>query len=251
VGATLQFSAKGTYADGSTADISSQVAWVSSDTTIARISSSGLATGAAVGTTNISASLSGISSPVISLPVATAELSSIALSPLTPSNLAVGLTAQFTATGTYSDGSTADITAHVTWTSSDTNIATISVSGVATGIAAGNTNISASLSNVTSPVEVLPVAVLNSIKIAPAAPGDLTAGSTLLLKVGGTFSNGVNSLITAPVTWVSSNPDVVSVSSSGLITCKQPGSADITASIAGLTSAPLTIKVVAPSTTGS
>ena len=40
---------------------------------------------------------------------------------------------QFTATGNYSDGSSADITTLVTWASSSTAVATIDASGLATG----------------------------------------------------------------------------------------------------------------------
>jgi hypothetical protein len=87
----------------------------------------------------------------------TPTLSSIAVTPASPASLAVGSTQQFTATGTYSDDSTAAITSNVTWASSNTTIATISSAGLATGVAAGNTNITASLSGVTSPAVTLAV----------------------------------------------------------------------------------------------
>ena len=59
---------------------------------------------------------------------AAATLSSIAVAAASPdnsANLAVGATQQFTATGTYSDGTTPDISSQVTWASSDPSIATI------------------------------------------------------------------------------------------------------------------------------
>ncbi len=83
-------------------------------------------------------------------------LSSITVAPASPANLAVGSTQQFTATGNYSDGTTSNITIQVTWASSDLTIATIDNgvpfyrSGVATGVAPGNTKITASMSGVTS-----------------------------------------------------------------------------------------------------
>ena len=55
----------------------------------------------------------------------TKTLVSLALTPLNPS-LPRGTVQQFTATGTYSDGSTQDLTTSVSWTSSDTSVATIS-----------------------------------------------------------------------------------------------------------------------------
>jgi uncharacterized protein YjdB len=77
-------------------------------------------------------------------------LSSIAVLPVSPVSLAVGSTELFTALGTYSDGSTTDITSKVTWTSSDPNIATISSQGLVTGVATGYATITAALSGVTS-----------------------------------------------------------------------------------------------------
>src|SRR6266478_4829127 len=81
----------------------------------------------------------------------TKTLSSIAVTPASPAHLKVGATQQFTATGTYSDNTTADITSTVTWASGTPATATISTAGLATGVAQGTTQISASLSGVASP----------------------------------------------------------------------------------------------------
>jgi hypothetical protein len=78
-----------------------------------------------------------------------ATLTSIAVTPSTPSSQALANTLQFTATGTYSDGSTSNITTSVTWGSSSTAVATISAGGLATTAGGGSTTISASLSGVT------------------------------------------------------------------------------------------------------
>ncbi len=91
----------------------------------------------------------GVTSSPIGLLVAT--LSSIEVTPVSLAKLAVGSTRQFTAIGTYSDRSTANITSKVTWVSSAAKIATISSVGLATGLAVGNTNITAALSGVISP----------------------------------------------------------------------------------------------------
>ena len=139
VGSTTSFTASGTYSDGSTADITSQVTWASDNTEIATIDSTGLATGVAAGTANITATLDGITNPAVSLAVVAAAptLSSISISPATPAILATSATQQFVVIGTYSDGSTTDISSQVTWSSDTTATATISSTGLATGIAAG------------------------------------------------------------------------------------------------------------------
>jgi len=75
-GATQQFTASGTYTDNSTQDLTSAVTWASSSSTVASISnasgSNGLATAAVVGSTNITASLGPVGSPVASLTVTAA-----------------------------------------------------------------------------------------------------------------------------------------------------------------------------------
>jgi hypothetical protein len=63
----------------------------------------------------------------------------------------VGSSLQFIAIGTYSDGSKEDITFLAIWASSHTDTATISLGGLAKGVAAGNTNITAAMWGVTSP----------------------------------------------------------------------------------------------------
>ena len=80
---------------------------------------------------------------VVYVPTSTKTLVSIAVAPVNPT-LQIGHTQSFTATGTYSDGSKTDITSQVSWSSSNTNVATVSA-GVATGVAGGTANITATL----------------------------------------------------------------------------------------------------------
>jgi parallel beta-helix repeat protein len=82
--------------------------------------------------------------------VPSATLATIAITP--PSaTVAIGQTSAFTATGTYSDTTTADLTSQVTWSTDDTGIATIDSAGTASGVAQGNTLVSASFGGITSP----------------------------------------------------------------------------------------------------
>lgn len=87
--------------------------------------------------------------------IVSAPLTSISVSPASATITFPG-TQQFTATGQYSDGSTQDLTTTATWASSNTGVATIA-SGLATAVAMGSTNISASSNSVTSNTSVLNV----------------------------------------------------------------------------------------------
>ncbi len=140
IGANQQFIATGQYQDGTTKNLTSQVAWSSSASSIATISSGGRATTLAAGTSTISAALGGVSgSTTLSV---TAALTSVVVTPIGP-GIPVGATQQFAATGGYQDGSTKDLTLTANWSSSATSIATINSSGLATGVAGGFSTITA------------------------------------------------------------------------------------------------------------
>ena len=106
----------------------------------------------------VSNSAGSITSAMATLTVTTSVvLQSIAVTPPSPSIVA-GRTQQFTATGTYSDNSMKDITTTVMWASSNMGFATIGAStGLATGVAAGTTQITATLGTVVSPNDPLTV----------------------------------------------------------------------------------------------
>ena len=148
-GTTQQFTATGTYSDGSTQNISGLVTWTSSSAAVATISASGLATALAAGSTTISATLAGVTGSTTLTVQNPPTLASIAVTPANPSIVA-GATQQFTATGTYSDGSTQNVTSQATWSSSKMVVATINTNGLATAVSAGAAVISAALSGVTA-----------------------------------------------------------------------------------------------------
>ncbi len=72
-----------------------------------------------------------------------ATLQSIAVNPAT-ATVPAGLTKQFAASGTFSDGTLQDVSNQVTWSSSNTSVSTVNSSGLATGVAGGSASIIAS-----------------------------------------------------------------------------------------------------------
>ncbi len=102
-----------------------------------------------------------------------------------------GSTQQFTATGTYSDNSTKDITSQVTWSSSNTAVASINAAGLATAPAAGTTTISAVQGGITG-TTTLTVQAPPSVSTATLPNGTVGVPySATLTATGGT----------APYTW--------------------------------------------------
>jgi hypothetical protein len=134
-----QFIATGVYADGSSSDLTNVVTWSSSATSIATINSNGLASSQATGTTNISASLAGITQK-ITLTVTAPTISSIAVTPV-GLTLGIGVNQQFVATATYTDGTSSDLNSGVAWSSSSPSVVTVDGKGLATTVAAGSSMI--------------------------------------------------------------------------------------------------------------
>jgi uncharacterized protein YjdB len=85
---------------------------------------------------------------------------------------------------------------------------------------------------------------LSSITITTSLPAGFEVGSTLQFTAIGTYLSGPTADITSRVTWISSHPDIVTISSTGLATGVAAGSANITAAMSGLTSLPVTLPVL-------
>ncbi|HTW48998.1 MAG TPA: Ig-like domain-containing protein [Acidobacteriaceae bacterium] len=147
-GTTQQYTATATYDDGSTANVTASATWTSSSASVATIDSSGLATAVAAGSATITASLSGVSGTAV-LTVVSSTPVSIAITP-NPASFAMNTTQQYTATSTYSNGMTADVTSSAAWSSSNADVAAIDSSGLATGVASGLTAITASYNGVSA-----------------------------------------------------------------------------------------------------
>jgi len=243
-GVTEQFAATGTFTDGTTKDLTTQVTWGSSNTGIATISNAsglqGLASTAGTGTTTISA-VSGSVSGGTTLTVTAATLSSVKVTPVNPS-VAKGLSKQFTATGTYSDGSTKDLTAQVTWASSKTGVATVSNAsgsqGLASTVGAGVTTISAASGGISGSTTLTVTAVaLASIQVTPANPS-IANGTTQQFTATGIYTDNTSQDLTGTVTWASSDTAVAQVSnasgSQGLAAASAAGGTTISATSGGV-----------------
>jgi hypothetical protein len=230
-GTTQPFTLTAVYSDATTADVTALATWSSSAPAVATITSAGLATGIAVGNSTITASYGGLSDTSV-LTVSAAKLSSIALTPLTPT-IAKSTTKQFTATGTFTDGTTQDLTSQVTWASATTTVATITTAGLATGVGAGTSTISATFSGKTgSTTLTVTPATLSSITVTPAT-ASVPKGFSRQYTATGNFSDGTTQDLTSLVTWASSTTTVATITSAGLANLVGVGTTTITASYSG------------------
>ncbi len=116
----------------------------------------------------------------------------------------------------------------VTWSSSNTSVATVSSSGLVTAMAVGSATITVTTNDgrkkatclVTVNEEVVPV---NSVRVDKTSL-TMTEGDTQTLTVTVVPDNATDK----SVTWSSSNAFVATVSSSGVVTAKTAGTATIT-----------------------
>lgn len=243
VGTTRQFQALGTYDNGQVLDLTESVTWSSDDGAVVDVDdtpgSKGLATSNSVGgpvtltalhvASNLSATATAEGSPAV--------ITALALAP-DPATVAAGLTTRFSATGTFSDGSTGVVDDAVTWTSSDDSIATLDNSpgneGTATGLQAGTITVFATDpvtgTQGTSTLDVT-AAELVSLDVQPAS-ASVAEGVQQQYTAFGTYTDGNVIDVTTSVTWSSDNPAAF-VSNApgfqGVATGAAPGDAGIQA----------------------
>jgi trimeric autotransporter adhesin len=179
-------------------------------------------------------------------------LSSLAIGPQSATITASPVqTLQMSATGTYSDGSTKDLTGKVLWNSATPGCATISNSGLVTPVStvAGicTTQISASFGTVSPATTTITVAegVPSKIQLNVSTTTP-TANTTVTFTALATF-NGVQQDITTSVTWTNSDTtDLTLTNGSGLGTLAVSASGktiNVTANFNGVASNTVTLNV--------
>jgi hypothetical protein len=143
-GTGAQLTATGHFSDQSTQDLTTQVSWQSDNEAVATVSS-GQVTSVAPGDAGITASL-GDNSGSAAVHVKDVQLLSIAITP-DPVTLTSNQSLPLTATGTFDDQSTQDLTQLATWSSDDETVALVfnatGMQGLCSGVGAGSANVTA------------------------------------------------------------------------------------------------------------
>jgi hypothetical protein len=236
------FTAIGKFNDGSTRNITQQVTWTSSNSSVLTIgASTGGGSTVAPGTVTVTATLGSVVGST-SFTVTSAKVVSISITPAT-ATIPIGGHVHFTATGVFDDSSTADLTPSVAWSSNNTAAATVGNTsgtfGTAVGISIGNATISATFTaNGASATGSVPLTVdsgtLISLSIQPS--GTLIApGSSIQYNAVGSFSDGTTESLDPFVNWSTSSQTVASVTSGGVATGQSAGTATITAQSGSIT----------------
>ena len=241
---TTQLTATGHYSDGTSADLTASVLWTTDAPLTATVSnalSHGVVTGLLAGTAHVTATL-GTQSAASTVTVTAATVASVGCDPASIT-VGVGLTASLHATAVYSDGTTKDVSALASWSSSASSIASVSLLGLVTGQTAGSATISVKLGATTGTCAVtVSAATLDSITVDVPSP-TLPVGSTEQLVATGHYSDGTARDLTSAVLWTSDLHVVVTnVLTHGVATGLLAGPGTVTATL-GLTSGTAAISV--------
>jgi len=240
VGATVTLTASAFDASGNVLT-GRKVFWAVADSNFATVSSSGVVTGRYVGTVPVAASIEG-KSAVAQIQVIPVPVVAVRVSP-SSRDLTVGQTAQLIAEPLDAQGNVVSGRS-IAWSSGRPSVATVSVTGLVTALSPGNAIITATVEGKSGvgAVTVSPAPVA-SVAVSPTS-ATLIVGETLQLEAQPRDGAG-RPLAGRAVTWSTNQPDVATVTSTGIVAALSPGTATITASSEGRTGT-ATIVVQAP-----
>jgi uncharacterized protein YjdB len=210
--------------------IATGVMWRSANPAIATVGSGGLVTALAAGETQVTAvAAADTTRQARSTITVIPRVASIAVTPASASLLVTG-TLQLSAMVSGDAG----VDTAVTWSSADATRATVSASGLVTGMAAGATVVTVRARADSSKLATAAVTILprvTGVAVSPAT-GSVSVGGTLALVGQVQGDSGVSQQLM----WRSSDPSRASVSATGVVTGVGLGSATITALAAADTS---------------
>ncbi|GBF75855.1 hypothetical protein PA598K_04288 [Paenibacillus sp. 598K] len=200
------------------------VTWTSSDPAVAQVSNTGVVTPVAQGTATITATVGGTLTATSTITVEQL-VSGINL---VPSELTLDELASGTITATVLPANASD--ASVTWTTSNSAVATVNEQGQVTAVSKGTATITATSADGERKAQAT-VTVIRRAASVTVAPDTLSlyehgAAATLTATVSPQGANNSN------VAWTSSDTTVATVNANGVVTPKAIGEAKITATTA-------------------
>lgn len=225
IGTTVALTAQTSDAEGNLL-AGRPIAWSTSNSSIATVSSTGLVTAVAQGAVTISATSENKRIGTAAVTVTLNPVATVAVSP-SSDTLAVGTDQALVAT--LRDASNTVLTGrNIAWSSSNGQVATVSSTGVVTAFAAGTATISAVSEGHVGSASILVIPRLASTVTLTPSSTNIIVGTTLQLSPQ--ITDGFGNILTGrPITYSSDNANIARVNDQGLVTAVAPGTARITA----------------------
>ncbi|MGW9128544.1 Ig-like domain-containing protein [Paenibacillus chitinolyticus] len=225
------------YSDGKVEDVTEKADWTSSAADIAEVRK-GVITGVGTGAATVTAKY-GTRTAVVQVSVGV--LKTLTTGSKTTISLKKTGTQVLDLTATYSDGTKEDVTKEATWTSSNEKAATVDA-GLVTGVASGESTITATFNNKTVTFKVQ-VDMADKLTANPTFL-NFDLGENKLITLTSTDGSGTPKDVTKEAEWTSSSAAVATVDN-GLVTPVSRGKTTITAKYGGKTvTIPVEIGVV-------
>lgn len=228
VGGTLQLTARVLDAQGNTLEL--PVTFTSENQAVVTSTTAGFLTGVSAGTATITAASGearGAATITVEAPVATITIE--------PELVEISVDETIQLVATPKDASGQALNRPVTWTSSNTAVATVDDQGNVTGKSTGTVTISAAAGgkqgNKSVSVQPKPAAI--TVARASGGSGPIEIGATVQLTA--TVTDAAGTVIDRRVTWTSSSDAIASVDANGLVTGVGGGTAIITATVQQVT----------------
>ncbi len=223
-GTTLQLTAEGQDANGH-AVAGSEFVWASSDTTVAVVDGTGLVSGIALGSAEVSATSSGVTGRA-QLEVVEPAPTTLAVSPDTVAFDALGDTLRLAAEVRDQAGRPMPGEA-VMWAASDTLVATVDATGLVTAVGNGTATVTATSGELAGDAAVEVMQVARRVTLTPSAD-TLILGDSLRLAAEALDANG-HPVDDAAFTWSSSDAAIATVDTLGVVRGVGEGTVEITA----------------------
>ena len=230
-GQTFQLKAVAHLSDGTDVDVTATADWKSLNPAVISVSATGLVTALAPGTCDVEAISAGVKGQAKLEVTGAIERIEVEGSLIFDKH---GDARQLKAIAHYSGGATVDVTAQVTWTSSNPDVVAVTNAGVVTARGDGDCDVTATLQSLTarSPAKVRSKRIV-SLRI----DGNLSLvllGQSSHLKAIATLSGGEEIDVTALAEWRTSQPGVALIGH-GVLQAMGPGDCEVIALHGGLT----------------
>ncbi len=231
VGNTTSFDVSFFNNQGTSSAVPATITWTSLNNAIATVNAQGVITGVAAGQTSIRVNYNSISATALITVTSNTVPERLEISS-TINSIATGATTTYTLTYFNNMGNQAPAPSGVVWSSLNANIAAVNQQGVVTGIAVGQTTITATLNTImaSAVITVTSPTVQERLEISPGNV-NVMVGNTATFALTYFNNQGNQAPVPAGVVWSSMNNNIATINQQGIVSGASPGQTNVLATL--------------------